>query len=60
MLGNPQLQGLKLENDFALTVDTQDGEERLGFFSGGQKVRLGFALRLELSRVLADFNGNEL
>ncbi|MHA2251064.1 MAG: AAA family ATPase [Candidatus Kariarchaeaceae archaeon] len=60
LLGNSQLVGITLENDFSLSIQTPEGDERPGFFSGGQRVRIGLAFRLALSQVLADFRGNEL
>ncbi|OLS19970.1 MAG: DNA double-strand break repair Rad50 ATPase [Candidatus Heimdallarchaeota archaeon LC_2] len=59
-LGNSQLEGITLNNDYSITIETPEGNENSSFFSGGQKVRIGFAFRLALSKVLAEFRGNEL
>jgi exonuclease SbcC len=59
-LGNLQLEGITLNEDFSITIQTPLGDEKPSFFSGGQKVRIGFAFRLALSKVLAEFRGNEL
>ncbi|MFV2014793.1 MAG: hypothetical protein ACC656_05165 [Candidatus Heimdallarchaeota archaeon] len=60
LLGNPQLEGITLNEDFSITIQTPQGNEKPSFFSGGQKIRIGFAFRLALSKVLAEFRGNEL
>ncbi|MHA2089987.1 MAG: hypothetical protein ACW98K_03935, partial [Candidatus Kariarchaeaceae archaeon] len=60
LLGNPQLFGITLEEDYGLSIQTPEGDENPGFFSGGQKVRIGLAFRLALSQVLATYQGNEL
>ncbi len=60
LLGNPQLHAISLEEDYSLSIQTPEGDERPGFFSGGQRVRIGLAFRLALSNVLAEFRGNEL
>ncbi|MHA2171044.1 MAG: hypothetical protein ACXAB7_14215 [Candidatus Kariarchaeaceae archaeon] len=60
LLGNPQLYGITLEDDYGLSIQTPEGDENPGFFSGGQKVRIGLAFRLALSQVLATYQGNEL
>ncbi len=60
LLGNEQLKGITLTEEYGLDIETDDGYEKPGFFSGGQKVRIGFAFRIALSKVLANFTGAEL
>ncbi|MCH8907644.1 MAG: SMC family ATPase, partial [Candidatus Heimdallarchaeota archaeon] len=59
-LGNSELEGILLDENYNLQIRTPHGTERPGYFSGGQKIRIAFAFRLALSQVLADFRGNDL
>ena len=62
-LGNDQLEQITLlesKNGFELKI-VSDGEERYpAWFSGGQKVRIGLAFRLSLSRTLAEITGGDI
>lgn len=62
-LGNDQLEQINLiesRNGFELKI-MSNGEERYpNWFSGGQKVRIGLAFRLSLSRTLAEVTGGDI
>ena len=55
MLGSTQLQGIKLDENYDLKIQTPRQDENPEFFSGGLKIRIGFAFRLALSKVLAEY-----
>lgn len=62
-LGNEQLEQITLsesKNGFELKI-ISGGEERYpNWFSGGQKVRIGLAFRLSLSKTLAEVTGGDI
>ena len=62
-LGNEQLEQITLiesKNGFELKI-VSAGEERYpNWFSGGQKVRIGLAFRLSLSKTLAEVTGGDI
>lgn len=60
-MGNDQLSGLSLDDEFNLLVDSDLGtRQQPRMFSGGQQVRIAMAFRLSLSKLLASTTHTDL